>query len=154
MQCYLNCGISKIKTFGVSVLCFFHSHLAYLCLVWVQAKFFLNIISALKKRAIRILHSAPYRDHKCPLLSLENCIFVNKCSNDDAFSLFSNHFKLTASSYSSCTGLISNGLIIKRLYNTISYCNKSIISSTVITWNNFQTIFHVYNLRNMSRKYI
>ena len=42
----------------------FHLHLAYLCLVWRQAKFSLNRITLLLKRAIRILHSAAYRDHK------------------------------------------------------------------------------------------
>ena len=45
----------------------FHSHLAYLCLVWGQAKFSLNRITLLQKRAIKILHSAAYRDHTSPL---------------------------------------------------------------------------------------
>ena len=144
----------------------FHSHLAYLCLVWGQAKFSLNRITLLQKRAIRILHSAAYRDHTSPLfhrskvlkfvdiVSLENCIFVNKCFNDEAFSLFSNHFKLTASSHSYCTRSVSNGLIFKRLYNTFRYDNKSIIGSTVRTWNRFQTIFHGHNLLNISPKKI
>ena len=77
---------------------------------------------------------------------------VNKCFNDEAFSLFSNHFKLTASSHSYCTRSVSNGLIFKRLYNTIRYGNKSIISSTVRTLNHFQTVFHGHNLLNMSQK--
>ena len=76
----------------------FHSYLAYLCLVWGQAKFSLDRITLLQKRAIRILHSAAYRDHTSPLfrrskvlkfvhiVSLENRIFVNKCFNDEAFS--------------------------------------------------------------------
>ena len=38
----------------------FHSHLAYLCLVWGQAKFSLNRITLLQKRATWILHSATY----------------------------------------------------------------------------------------------
>ena len=33
-------------------------------------------------------------------VSIENGIFVNKCFNDNAFSSFSNRFKLTASSHS------------------------------------------------------
>ena len=41
----------------------FDSHLAYLCLVWGQAKFSLNRITLLQKRSIRILHFAAYRDH-------------------------------------------------------------------------------------------
>ena len=45
----------------------FHSHVAYLCLVWCQAKFSLNRITLLQKRTIRILHSAAYRDHTSPL---------------------------------------------------------------------------------------
>ena len=45
----------------------FDSHLAYLCLVWGQAKFSLNRITLLKKRSIRILHFAAYRDHTSPL---------------------------------------------------------------------------------------
>ena len=44
----------------------FHSHVAYLCLVWGQAKFSLNRITLLQKRAIWILHSAAY--HTSPLL--------------------------------------------------------------------------------------
>ena len=100
---------------------------------------------------MRILHSAAYRDYACNLfhrykvlkfyvlVSLENSLFVNKCFNDEAFSLFSNHFKLTASSHSYCTRSASNGLIFKRLYSTIRYGNKSVINSTVSTWNHFQT---------------
>ena len=129
-----------------------------------QTKFSLNRISLLQKTAIRILHSAAYRDHTSPLfhrskvlkfvdiVSLENCIFVNQCFNDEAFSLFSNHFKLTASSHSYCTRSVSNGLIFKRLYNTFLYGYKSIINPTVSTWNYFQTIFHGHNLLNMSPK--
>ena len=45
----------------------FHSHLAYLCLVSGQAKFYLSRITLLQKRFIRILRSAEYRDHTCPL---------------------------------------------------------------------------------------
>ena len=40
---------------------FFHSHVTYLCLVWGQAKY-LNWITLLQKRAIRMLHSAVYRN--------------------------------------------------------------------------------------------
>ena len=103
----------------------FHSYLAHLCLIWGQAKFSLNRITLLLKRAIRILHSAAYRNHTSPLfhrykvlkffviVALENCLFVNKCFNDQAFSLFSIHFKLTASIHSYCTRSVSNGLIFK-----------------------------------------
>ena len=41
----------------------FHSHLAYLCLLWDQAKFSLNLITLLQKTATKILHFAAYRDH-------------------------------------------------------------------------------------------
>ena len=76
----------------------------------------------MQKRAIRILHWAAYRDHTFPLFRgykvlrfvdfvlLENSIFVNKCFNEEAFSLVSNHFRLTASSHSYCTPSVSNGL--------------------------------------------
>ena len=76
----------------------FLSHLAYLCLVWGQAKFSLNRITLLQKTAIRILHSDAYRDHTLfhrskvlkfvDIVLLENCIFVNKCFNDEAFPYF------------------------------------------------------------------
>ena len=113
------------------------------------------------------MNFAAYRGHTSPLFHkykilkfvnivlLENCIFVNKCFNNEAFSLFSNHFKLTASSHSYCARSVSNGLIFKRLYNTFCcYGNKSIIISTVSTWNHFQTIFHGHNLLNMSPRKI
>ena len=47
----------------------FHSHLSYLCLVCSQAKFSINRITLLQKRAIKILHSAAYGDHTCLLFS-------------------------------------------------------------------------------------
>ena len=142
----------------------FHSHLAYLCLVWGQAKFSLNRITLLQKRAIRISYSAAYRDHTSPLfhrykvlkfvdiVSLKNCIIINKCFNDEAFSLFLNHFKLIASTHSYCTRSVSNGLIFKRLCSTFCCNSKSIINLTVSTWNHFQTIFHGHNLLNISPK--
>ena len=100
------------------------------------------------------MHSTAYRDHACPLFQrykvlkfadlfpLENCISVI------AFSLFSNHFKLTASSHSYCARSVSNGLIFKRLYNIFRYGSESIINSTASTGNHFQTIFHGHNLLN------
>ena len=135
---FVNKDILLLVYYGI-----FHSHIAYLCLIWGQTKFSLNGITLLQNRAIRILHSAAYRDHTSPLfhkykilkfvdlVSFENCIFFNKCFNDEVFSLFSNHFKLTASSQSYCARSVSNGLIFKRLYNTFHYGNKSIINSTV-----------------------
>ena len=97
----------------------FHSHLVYLCLDWGQAKFSLNRFTLQQKRDIRILHTFCYlQDHTSPLfhrdkglkfvdiVSLENCIFVNKWFNNEAFSLLSNHFELTASSHSYCTRLV------------------------------------------------
>ena len=118
---------------------FFHSHLAYLYLVWGHAKFSLNRITLLQKRPIRILHSAAYMGHTSPLFYrykvlkfvdlvwLENGIFVNKCFTDESFSSFSNHFKLTAVVIPIAQGQsVSNGLLFKRLYNTFCYGNKSI----------------------------
>ena len=132
---------------------------AYLCLVWCQAKFSLYRILLLQKRTIRILHSLlihplfhRYKVLKSVDLVLwENWVFVNKCFNNEAFSLFSNHFKLTASSHSFCTRSVSNGLIFKRLYSTFCYSDTSIISASG-TWNHFQPIFHGNNLLNISPK--
>ena len=59
--------------------------------------------------------------------SLDHCIFLNKCFNDDAFSLSSNYSKLTATSRSYCTRSVSNGLTFKRFYQTIRYNNKSLM---------------------------
>ena len=42
--------------------------------------------------------------------------------------------------------------MFKILYNTFCYDNKSIINSTVSTWNHFQTIFHGHNLLHVSPK--
>ena len=142
---FLNKGILFSVCYAI-----FHSHLDYFCLVWGQAKCSLKRITLLQKRSLRILHSAAHRDHTCSLfnrykvlkfvdlVSLENCILVNKYFNDDVFPLFPNKFKLTASSHSYCTRSVSNSLIFKRIYNTICYGNKFIINPTVSTWNHFQ----------------
>ena len=83
-----------------------------------------NYMHVSYKRAIRILHSAAYRDHFCPLfqrhkvlklidlVSLENYLFIHKCLNDNAFSLLSNHFKLTANIY-----------LFVHLHSSESLCN-------------------------------
>ena len=97
----------------------FHSHLTHLCLVWGQAKFSLNRTTLLQKKShLGYCILLAYRDHTSPLFHrykvlkffdivlLENCIFVNKCINNEAFSLFSNHFKLTACSHFYCTSSV------------------------------------------------
>ena len=49
------------------------AYLAYFCLFWGQAKFSLNRITLLQKRAIRILHSAAFkRGHNSPLFHRYN----------------------------------------------------------------------------------
>ena len=58
--------VNKDILFSVSSA-IFHSHVAYLCLVWGQAKYSLNRITLLQKRAIRIFFSTTYSDHPCPL---------------------------------------------------------------------------------------
>ena len=132
MQCYLICGIQHILLLVYYVV--FYSHLAYLCLLWGQAKFSLNRITVLQKRAFRIdiIPSLFFRKYKVQKfidpVSLKSCIFVNKCFNGDPCSLISNQFKLTASSHSYCARSVSNCLIFKIFYNIICYDNKSIIS--------------------------
>ena len=78
----------------------FHSNLFFIYLVWGQAKYSLSRTNLLQKRTIRILDFALYRDHTCPLFrrdkvvkliylaSWENCTFVNKSFNNDAFLSF------------------------------------------------------------------
>ena len=95
------------------------------------------------------MHCAAYRDHTFPLfrgykvlrfvdfVSLEDSIFVNKCFNDEAFSLFSNHFRLTASSHSYCTPSVSNGLhcmkkVIFVLRKFAKWTEKIIFSSAFV----------------------
>ena len=85
------------------------------------------------------------------LVSLENGRFVNKCFNDNDFSLFSNLSNLTASSHSYCTRSVSNGLMFKTFYSPIRYGNKSIIISGKYL-ESFQTIFNGHNLLNMLSK--
>ena len=64
----LTCSISSEDINLLSVYyAVFHSHLAYHYLVWGQAKFSLNRITLLQKRAFGIIHSAIYRNHNCPL---------------------------------------------------------------------------------------
>ena len=109
-----------------------HQDITFCCM----QRFYLSSFSQIQSfkiyrpRTIRKLHIKYY--------------IVYKYFNDVAFHLFSNHFKLIASNHSYCTRSVSNGLIFKKLYNTIRYNNKSIKS--------FQTKFHVYNLIKMSLK--
>ena len=117
LQCFVNKGILLLVYYGI-----FHLDLAYLCLVWGQAKYSTSRISS--------IFCSPEVLKLIDLISLQKCIFVNKSFNDDAFSLFLSSFKLISSSHSYCTKSVSNGLTFKRrhlklLSNKISWLQCS-----------------------------
>ena len=99
------------------------------------------------------LSSAEKRNHGSLYVKYLS-VFINDSQNwkTHVKEIFST--KLTAKDIAQTyyTTSIINGLIFKRIYNTICYDNKSITDSTVRTWNDFQTIYHGHSLLNMLPK--
>ena len=79
------------------------------------------------------------------IINIESCIFINNCFNKDSFSIFNKNFKLVSTTHSYNVKSVRNGLLFAPSYNTVRFGRKSIIHSTILTWNYLQYKLNEYS---------
>ena len=110
---------------------------------------------------MRIIFFSDFNEHTTPLFSkakilkfidfiqLENCIFVNKSVSGSLHPLFSQVY-LFANDHNYNTRFASNGLLKIPTNNTSIYGTNSCETSTISSWNFFQSHFACINLKETS----
>ena len=107
-----NAMLSKIRYFVNETtlqsiyFAIFNSHLSYACTAWGQSIIPSHRICILQRNALRIICFAKFNDHTTQLfrkmkiikfvdlVSVENCIFINKCFSCKSYSIFSHVYNL------------------------------------------------------------
>ena len=127
----------------------FQSHLSYVCTGWGQNIQYNNQISILQLwelffslmlMSIPLSYSQKQKFWNLLNLSTWITVFVNKSVSGSLNSLFSQVY-LFANDHNYNTRFASNGLLKILTNNTSIYGTKSFITSTITSWNFFQSFF-------------
>ena len=142
MPCSLEiCHFINVITLQSIKSAIFNSHLSYARTVWGQSIPISHRICILQRNALRIICFAKFNIHTthlfrrikiirfADLVSVENCIFINKCFSCKSCSVFSQ------------TRFAVNGLLIQPNYNTAKFGTKAFLYSTITFWNSVQALF-------------
>ena len=84
------------------------------------------------------------------LVSVENCIFINKFFSCKSYSVFSDLYNLATGRHNHQTRFAMNGLLILPNCNTAKFGTKAFLYSTITSWNFFQALFSEKNFRILS----
>ena len=137
----------------------FQSHPSYVCTAWGQNIKYNHRISILQRKVMRIIFFSDINKHTTPLFSkakilkfidfiqLENCIFVNKSVSGSLHPLFSQVYLFVNDHHNYNTRFASNGLLKIPTNNTSIYGTKSFETSTISSWNFFESHFTGINLK-------
>ena len=102
----------------------FISHLSNACTPWRQSIIPSHRICILQRNALWIICFAKFNDHTThlfhkmkiikfvDLVSVENCIFINKCFSCKSYSVFSHLYNLATGRHNQQTRFAMNGLLI------------------------------------------
>ena len=160
MLCKLCHYVNEVTIKSISYV-IFHSHLSYVFTGWGQNLNPKHCINLLQKKAIQIISFAPYDAHKLPifaklniitfpdLISLCNCLFIQKHFFSKAPSVFSLVFILASNTNELNTRFASHGLSIKPTCNTSKYGTNSFVASAIASWNFFQKEFPSNTMRQI-----
>ena len=103
---FVNANIPKLIYYAL-----FESHINYACIIWGQNISTINRLYILQKKAFRIINFKEHNAHSCPLfhysrmikiadkVKIENCLFINKYSNNKLPSIFTNWFTFSSMSH-------------------------------------------------------
>ena len=128
------------------------------CLVKIHCSISLN----LQRNALQMICFAKLNDHATQLfrkmkiikfvdlVSVENCIFINKCLSCKSYSVFSHLYNLAAGRHNHQTRFAMNGLLILPNYNTDLFGTKAFLYFRISSWNSFQVLFSEKNFRILS----
>ena len=124
----------------------FESHINYACIIWEQNISTINHLYILQKKALRIINFKEHNAHSSPLfhyskiikiadkVKIENCLFINKCTNNKLPSIFTNWFTFSSMSHNyqtSCASKVgwseARQNVLEKLVRQIQKNLKSII---------------------------
>ena len=102
----------------------FNSHLSYVCTTWEHSIIVpSHRICILQRIAVHIICFAKFNDHTtqpfckmkiikfADLVSIENCIFINKCFSYKSYSAFSYLYNLATGTHDHQTRFAMNGIL-------------------------------------------
>ena len=121
-------------------------------------------VSLLQKKALRIMLFVQFNSHTSSLFYdsnilkfidityTENCVFRNNCFNEDFFAVSAQNYNLCSNTHTYNTRCSSKDLLFVPTYNSTRFGRKSIIHSSILSWNYIQSILLEYVFRNCSAK--
>ena len=131
-----------VKTIYYSL---FNSHLIYACQVWSQNKKFLEKLSILQDKAIRIInfkqhdHSVDELYHTNVILKIKeyidllNCFFVKNVISNESLPVFSKYFKRSYNLHNHTTRQATNNSVKIYHMNTQSYGHNAVRNKAACT---------------------
>ena len=131
----------------------------YSSLVWTQNSNSIKRLFVLQKKSLRIIYFLNHNAHISPLfrdlnilkspdkISLEKCLFINKCFNKCLLIIFKNWFTVSSDFHTYYTCYSNLGCIVLTPHNTKLCGRNSVSISAVYSWNYLQlllfTIFFI-----------
>ena len=128
----------------------FESHINYACIIWGQNISAINRLYIHQKKALRIINFKEHNAHSFPLfhyskiikiadkVKIENCLFINKYTNNKLPSIFTNWFTFLSMSHIYQTLFASKGNLQIPSVQTTSYGKNAFVYLVIKTWNDIQ----------------
>ena len=116
----------------------FESHINYAFIIWGQNIIKINHLYILQKKALRIISFKEHNAHSSPLfhhskiikiadkVKIENCLFINKYTNNKLPSIFNNWFIFSSMYYNYQTSFAFKGNLQMPSVQTTS-CGKMLL---------------------------
>ena len=142
----------------------FHSYLTYVTTVLGQTRIPQKHITALQKKALRIMSFAPFNSHSssyfhnynilkfCDIINIVACAFINNYFNSNIFSVFAERFKLALETHAHSSRSSIKGLLFVPSYNTSRFGRKSVICSATLIWNHLQKKYSNHDFMKLAPK--
>ena len=128
----------------------FESYINYACIIWGQNIITTNRLYILQKKALRIINFKEHNAHSSPLfhyskiikiadkVKIENCLFINKYTNNKLPSIFTNWFTFSLMSHNYQTQFASKENLQIPSVQTTSYRKNAFVYTVIRTWNDNQ----------------
>ena len=128
----------------------FEAHTNYACIIWGQNISTINCLYILQKRTLRIINFKGRKAHSssqfhypkiikvADKVKIENCLFINKYTNNKLPPVFNYWFTFSSLSHNYQTSFASKGNLQIPSDQTTSYGKNAFVYMTIRTWNDIQ----------------
>ena len=128
----------------------FESHINYACIIWGQSISTINRLYILQKKALRFINFKKCNAHSSPLfhysklikiagkVKTENCLFINKYTNNKLPSIFTNWFTFSSMSHNYQTSFAFKGNLQIPSVQTTSCGKNTFVYMVIKNWNDIQ----------------